>query len=209
MIVLVYGMARRVDTKNRVRTTATELFRSQGYHGTGMNQIFAESGAPAGSVYFHFPGGKPELAVASVTAAGHEIGRGIEFLLGSSDHVVDALGAVLDYLAADLRQSDYSHGCPVGTVALETASTSEPIRLACRAVFDGWTATIERALRAEGWPKRAARDQALVIVALIEGALLLARAMRDTEPLSAVATHVRAMLDRADRTSARPTPAVD
>jgi TetR/AcrR family transcriptional regulator, lmrAB and yxaGH operons repressor len=187
-------MTRRRDTKARVRTTAAELFRRQGYHGTGMNQILGESGAPAGSVYFHFPGGKAELAIESVTAAGNEIGRGIEYLLEANDDIADALGAVLDYLARDLRESDYAHGCPVGTVALDVASTSEPIRLACRTVFDDWTATIERRLRAAGWRKKAASDEALVIIALIEGALLLARARRDTEPLTAVARHVRGTL---------------
>lgn len=187
-------MARRGETKKRLRRTAAELFRRQGYHGTGVNQILDESGAPAGSLYFHFPGGKTELAIEAVTAAGSEIGSGIEYLLESGDDVAEAVERVVDYLASDLRDSEYEHGCPVGTVALDVASTSEPIRLACRTIFDDWTAKIASRLQRAGWGKKAARDEALVIVALIEGALLLARARRDTEPLKAVASHVRATL---------------
>ena len=197
----------RGETKKRVRRTAAELFRRYGYHGTGVNQILDESGAPAGSLYFHFPGGKTELATEAVTAAGNEIGRGIEYLLESSDDVAEAVGRVVDFLATDLRHSDYEHGCPVGSVALDVASTSEPIRVACRKVFDDWTARIARRLRTAGWGKKAAVEEALVIVSMIEGALLLARARRDIEPLNAVASHVRATLINAPpsrRASKRP-----
>jgi TetR/AcrR family transcriptional repressor of lmrAB and yxaGH operons len=190
-------MARRSDTKQRLRRTAADLFRRHGYHGTGINRIVRESGAPAGSLYFHFPGGKAELASEAVAAAGREIGRGIESLLESSDDPAEAIGRVLDYLATDLRNSDFEHGCPVGTVALDAASTAEPVRLSCRAVFDEWAAIVATHLHAAGWSKHSAEADALVVVALIEGALLLARARRDTEPLEAVAQHVRRTLDRA------------
>jgi TetR/AcrR family transcriptional repressor of lmrAB and yxaGH operons len=184
-----------------VRRTAAELFRRQGYHATGVSQIVQESGAPSGSLYFHFPGGKTELAIEAVTAAGRDIGRGIDYLLESSDDVAEAVGRVLDYLVGDLRDSDYEHGCPVGTVALDTASTSEPIRLACRAIFDDWATKVSARLQAAGWIKKAADEDALVVVALIEGALLLARARRDTEPLEAMARHVRTKLTKPPTSS--------
>jgi TetR/AcrR family transcriptional repressor of lmrAB and yxaGH operons len=179
-----------------VLRTAAELFRRRGYHGTGINRILEESRAPSGSLYFHFPGGKTELAVETVTAEGRQIGQGIEYLLESSDDVAEAVGRVVDFLAGDLRDSNYERGCPVGTVALDVASDSEPIRLACRAIFEGWTVTIERRLRTAGWTEEDAAAEALVVVALIEGALLLARTRQDTEPLEAVAHHVRAMVTR-------------
>lgn len=174
--------------------TASELFRRQGYHGTGLNQILSESGAPAGSLYFHFPGGKAELAVEAVGTAGGEIGQGIEFLLQSSDSVAEAVARVIAYLADDLRGSGYERGCPVGTVVLEAASSSEPIRLACEAVFADWGAKIAARMRAAGWTPKAAKREALVVVALIEGALLLSRARRDTAPLEAAGHHVRSTL---------------
>jgi TetR/AcrR family transcriptional repressor of lmrAB and yxaGH operons len=157
-----------------------------------------ESGAPAGSLYFHFPGGKAELASEAVSAAGHDIGRGIEHLLETSENPAEAIAQVLDYLASDLRASGFEHGCPVGTVALDVASASEPVRLSCRAVFDDWAAIVATHLSAAGWDEAPAKADALVVVALIEGALLLARARRDTKPLAAVAQHVRRTLGRTD-----------
>lgn len=142
----------------------------------------------------HFPDGKAELAIEAVTAAGRAIGEGIEFLLESSDDVGEAVGRVLDFLAADLRESDFQHGCPVGTVALDIASCSEPIRLACSEIFDEWLEKIERRLRVAGWSEQAAADQAFVIVSGTEGALILARSRRDAAPVEAMARHSRATL---------------
>lgn len=187
--------------------TAADLFRRRGYDGTGINLILRESGAPAGSLYFHFPGGKAELASEAVSAAGREIGRGIEYLLETSEDPAEAIGRVLDFLATDLRTSDFEHGCPVGTVALDVASEAEPVRLSCRAAFDEWAEIVATHLHAAGWDMASAQADALVVVALIEGALLLARARRDTEPLEAVARHVRRTL--AKGRSAAPTPSDD
>src|SRR5206468_11497010 len=153
--------------------TASELFRRQGYTGTGLNQILEESGAPKDSLYFHFPGGKAELAVEAVTGSGRAIGKAIGQALESTDDPAEAIGRVIDLIAADLRHSDFAHGCPVGSVAVDVASTSEPIRLACREIFDEWQATIARRLVKAGWDERGASDDALVVVSLLEGALVL------------------------------------
>lgn len=187
-------MSRRGETKKRILEAAAELFRRRGYHGTGLNQVLEESGAPRGSLYFHFSGGKQELAVSAVDASGRAIGRGIELALQSADDVGEAIGRVLDYLAADLRDSGYERGCPVGTVAMDAALPSEPVRIACAEIFAEWVTLIEGRLRAAGWEQGAARQQALLVVSSIEGGLLLARTQRDTEPLEAVGQQLRACL---------------
>jgi TetR/AcrR family transcriptional repressor of lmrAB and yxaGH operons len=187
-------MAPRGDSRKRTLRTASELFRRQGYSGTGLNQILDESGTPKGSLYFHFPGGKTELAVQAVTGSGRAIGNAIGQVLESTDDAAEAIGRVIDFIAADLRHSDYAHGCPVGSVAVDVASTSEEIRAACQTIFDEWTATIAGRLQAAGWDEQAAFDDALVVVSLLEGALVLARSRRDTAPFDAVARHVRATL---------------
>jgi AcrR family transcriptional regulator len=189
-------MAPRGESRKRTLKTAAELFRRQGYNGTGLNQILEESGAPKGSLYFHFPGGKAEVAVEAVTGSGRAIGHAIAQLLESTDDPAEAIGRVIDFIAADLRDSDYQHGCPVGSVAVDVASTSEPIRAACRDIFHEWRTTIARRLERGGWDERAADDDALVVVSLLEGALVLARSQRDTAPFDAAARHVRATLKR-------------
>lgn len=182
----------------RMTIAASELFRRQGYSGTGLNQILSESEAPRGSLYFHFPGGKAELGVDAVNVAGRAIGDGIQHLLDSSATVGEAIGRVAEFLAADLRESDWERGCPIAMVALDTASTSEPIRLACRAVFDDWLDMIERQLRVAGRDGQAAADEALTVVSALEGALMLARSRRDTAPLDAVSRFARKSLAGSD-----------
>ena len=182
---------------------AGELFRRQGYHGTGLNQILAESSAPRGSLYFHFPDGKQQLAIEAVTNAGSAVGEGIAHVLRSNDDVGEAVARVVDYLAADLRESDYEHGCPVGTVALDAASSSEPVRLACNEIFDQWLDHIQRGLENAGWTPGEARDQALDVLSAIEGALLVARVRRDTAPLQAVGRRLRKTLSAPTRADGR------
>ena len=45
---------------------ATQLFRVQGLHATGLAEVLEKSGAPRGSLYHYFPGGKEQLAVEAL-----------------------------------------------------------------------------------------------------------------------------------------------
>jgi TetR/AcrR family transcriptional repressor of lmrAB and yxaGH operons len=173
-------------------TTAGTLFRRQGYDGTGVQEILQRSGAPRGSFYFHFPGGKQELAVAAVTDAGMGIGKGIELMLAAHEDVGEAVGAVVDLIAADLERSGFRGGCPIAAVTHDAAASSDEIRAACRAAFEHWQALLEGRLRRAGFTHTRAREEALVLLAAIEGGITLGRARRDTEALAAVARRWRA-----------------
>lgn len=100
---------------------------------------------------------------------------------------------LIDLHGARLAESDFTSGCPIATTALDAASTSEPIRQACNDAFLGWQRTLSVYLSAHGRPD--ADSLATVVVAAVEGALLLARTRRDLTPLKAVAAHLRATLD--------------
>ncbi len=165
-----------------IETTAT-LLRRQGYAATGLSEIVARSGAPRGSLYYHFPGGKEELAVAALTRAGEQLQAGIAATLDARSDLDAALALLLDGLAAGLVASDYADGCPLATVALEAAGASEPLRAAAADAFDGWLGAITRRIEAAGVEPPAARRRATLVLAAIEGALILARARRDPEPL--------------------------
>src|SRR5262252_950767 len=138
------------DTRARMLETTGRLLQLRGYHGTGLNEIVAASGAPRGSLYFHFPGGKEQLAVAAMRGAGAQLAGGIDAVLASSDDLGVALGRLVDGLAAGLEASGFANGCPIATVALEAAGTSEPIRGAAREAFDAWLRALSTRLMRAG-----------------------------------------------------------
>jgi TetR/AcrR family transcriptional regulator, lmrAB and yxaGH operons repressor len=185
-----------VTTSSReafVSSTA-KLLRRQGFAATGLNEIVARSGAPRGSLYFHFPGGKQELALAAMEHSGEQLRGGIAAVMASPGGTARTLGGLIDALAAGLEASGYRDGCPIATVTLEAAAGSEPIRLTAERVFSSWLAELEAALAAEGMEPEAARRRAMLVLAAIEGGLLLARARRDTAPLTAVREELQALL---------------
>ncbi len=169
------------------------LLRRQGYAATGLNEIVARSGAPKGSLYFHFPGGKEELAVAAMERAGEQLRVTITELLASSDELGEALARLLDALAAGLEASGYRDGCPIATVALEAASDSDAVRGAASRAFDSWLDALHQRLIRAGLPEPAAARRALLLLSAIEGALILARTTRDPAPLAAVRDELLAL----------------
>lgn len=166
--------------------TTGRLLRRQGYAGTSLNEIVALSGAPKGSLYFHFPGGKEELAVAAMERASEQLRAAIATALSSSEDLAEALGRLLDALAAGLERSGYRDGCPIATVALEAAVDSDALRTAATGALDSWLHALEERLVAAGLDRQAAARRAALVLAAIEGGLILARARQDLGPLQAV-----------------------
>jgi TetR/AcrR family transcriptional regulator, lmrAB and yxaGH operons repressor len=190
-------MPETTDTRGRLLDTAGELFRRQGYHGTGLNQVVAESRTPKGSLYFHFPGGKQQLAAESIDLAAERLRLAIEAALASTPDPAAAVAGVAELLAGVLESSGFREGCPVAVVALEAAGESEPIRAACAGAYGSWLAIVDRHLRAAGVAEAEAADLADLVLSSFEGAMLLARLRRDAGVLRSVAGRVGAVLRAA------------
>jgi AcrR family transcriptional regulator len=185
-------------TKDRIIESSAELFRRQGYTGTGVKQIVAAANAPFGSVYHFFPGGKEQLGAETIRASGQLYMQLFATIALQAPDVVSAVGDFFAGAAETLRETDYADACPIATVALEVASTSEPLREATAEVFDSWVVGATEYFAAAGIPRDTARELAFTMLCLLEGAFIFCRAMRSTEALqvagkSAVAA-VRAAL---------------
>jgi AcrR family transcriptional regulator len=188
------------STRERIVGASAELFRQQGYAATGVKQIVTAAQAPFGSVYHFFPGGKEELGAAAIRASGELYA---ELLPAFFDPAPDLVSAVLAFFAGaaeHLRDSGYTDACPIATVALEVSSSSEPLRLACAEVFESWVAAGSGRFVAGGLDRGTARELAIGLIASLEGAFVLARAARSTEPLEVAgrqsADAVRRALER-------------
>lgn len=177
-------------------STAASLLQRQGFAATGWRQVVAESGAPWGTQSHHFPGGKEELAIAAIEKSDADYERVVRsaFARGAPADAIRAWAA----LAADVLESTgWAEGCPVATVTLERAHESEPIADACAAAFAGWREAITDGLVGAGIEAERAAALAMLVLASVEGALLLARAERDRGPLIVVGDELAALLNAA------------
>jgi AcrR family transcriptional regulator len=184
-------------TRERIVSTSAELFRRQGYAATGVKQIVTEAKAPFGSLYHFFPGGKEELGAAAVRVSGALYEQLIPAVFDPAPNVVSGVRAFFAGAGAHLVETGYEDACPIATVALEVSSTSEVMREACAEVFESWiVAGAERFERA-GASKDVARELAIGLLCALEGAFVLARATRSTEPLDTAGELVAEQVARA------------
>jgi len=190
-------IATGVPTRDRILYASAELFRRQGYAGTGLKQIATESRAPFGSLYHFFPGGKEQLA-------GEVLRVGGRFFLALYETIADAApdltSTVRDFFAGageTLETTGYADACPIATVAGEIASTHELLREATADVFESWLAALAQDAIEAGIPADRARPLALSVLALLEGGFLLSRSTRSLEPMNACSEAALALVAAA------------
>jgi len=177
--------------KQKLVRTAMRLFRRQGYASTGLQQIVAESGAPKGSLYHYFPGGKESLGEAALELAGGLIREMLEELAARHADPRAFVRAYCRVMAAWMQESGFHSGCPVATTLLETAPQSPAITATGRRAIDGWIDVVGGVLSRAGIRRSEARVRAQLIIAAMEGALILARVRRSTRPILDVAKLIR------------------
>jgi TetR/AcrR family transcriptional regulator, lmrAB and yxaGH operons repressor len=167
-------MPRERDSRTKLIETMARLLRDRGYTGTGRAQVLAESGVSNGSLYHHFPGGMEELAEAALEASGQTVADALSEALDGAPNAALGVARFLDIAQASVA-GDVCAGCPVSPTALESPIISPRLRATAALCFDQWEGLIAARLRADGWPDDSAAESASAVLALVEGALLLAR----------------------------------
>ena len=162
----------------------------------GLSQILNESGAPKGSFYYYFPDGKEQLAEAAVKEAGAEITLIIEKAFRDGDRFNVGLNKLASSVGTWFAKSNFAAGCPITSVLLETVPESEKLRLVCLDVLSEWSATVARHAEAGGYsPREAARIGDATIMSL-EGAWVLSRARRSTDPFQTIVEALSPLLQK-------------
>ena len=177
--------------------TMARLLRKQGFAATGLNQLVAESGAPKGSLYHYFPGGKDEVAAEALLFAGKLVRGTLEALRRTETGpagIVRAYGALLE---GWMGKSGYSDGCPITTTLLEVATEKPAIAAIGRDAFASWREVFAGALRDAGVPAERAGALALAAIMMFEGALILTRVGRDPEPIRTATREIAALFEQA------------
>jgi TetR/AcrR family transcriptional regulator, lmrAB and yxaGH operons repressor len=180
-------MPRMSESRENTIVTAARLLQRQGYAATGLTQILEESGAPKGSFYFHFPGGKEQLGAEAVALAGSEMNAIIGAVLARHADPAKAVVALGKTWSSWLAGSDYTEGCPITTVALEQSSQSSILRQACAVVFGSWHRQLRDHFVAAGHAPVRAGALARLVLCSFEGAFVIARSERSTASFSETA----------------------
>jgi AcrR family transcriptional regulator len=175
--------------------SAALLIRERGAAATAISDVLKHSGAPRGSAYHYFPGGRMQLLEEATAYAGTYIGDKI----AAAESAVDLLDDLVEMYRRQLIRSEYRAGCPIVAVTVEAGDpdnadrTSRVIERAA-AAFTLWTDLIGRRLIAENVSPERAEELAMLVTTSIEGAIIIARASRDVKPLDLVQRQLRALL---------------
>jgi TetR/AcrR family transcriptional regulator, lmrAB and yxaGH operons repressor len=195
-------MARGV--RERMVASAVNLLARRGLQATSFSEVLEHSGAPRGSVYHHFPGGKDQMISSAIDAAG---AVAIELLDRKAGAPAEEIASWFLHIWREvLIRGKFEAGCAVLAVAV-AADSSELLDQTAR-VFRTWRRRLAELLEQGGLRAEDARRFAALLVASSEGAVVLARAEQTLEPFDLVAEQlvdqVRA-LSRVGEQGARPS----
>jgi hypothetical protein len=115
------------------------------------------------------------------------------------------LAPIVDNWRRDLTSEEFSAGCPLVAAAADTAATSKQLRQVLRRAFDGWLEPLSESLVELGVPSERSDNLAVVVIAALEGAIILARIRRDLSPFDALVAELGPLLDSVARPGAQGT----
>lgn len=182
------------NAREQILQTTCDLLEKQGYHGTGLNEIVRESGAPKGSLYYYFPEGKEQITAEAVLQSGQATSQRIRAGLAASSSAPKAIYDFVLLIAENVERSGFAAGSPLTAVAMETATQSERINLACRQAYGIMQTAFEEKLLESGFLKTRAEELATFIVASVEGGIILSRVSHTADPLRLVAKQLKVLL---------------
>ena len=187
-------MKDNVNTKQRIIETSYKLFQVKGYNATGLNEILKESEAPRGSLYYHFPKGKEELALESVKLAGEIIIKNLINQLDEFENPIDGIFVNFNEMAEIIDNYNKMKDISISLIALETYNSSEVLRQACEEIFKRIENLYFERLIKYGIEKEKAREIAVTILAMTEGAIVCSLTKKSGEPLRIVAKQVKLLI---------------
>ena len=182
------------NVREQILQTTCDLLEKQGFHGTGLNEIVKQSGAPKGSLYYYFPDGKEQIAAEAVLQSGRVVSERIRNGLKASTSASSAIHDFILLVAENVERSGFAAGSPLTAVAMETATQSERINLACREAYGMLQEAFKEKLLESGFSSSKAHDLSTFITASIEGGIILSRTAHTADPLRLVAKQLKTLL---------------
>jgi TetR/AcrR family transcriptional regulator, lmrAB and yxaGH operons repressor len=190
-------MPRKTDSKQRMIGAARRLFREHGYLGTALSDVVTESAAPRGSIYFHFPGGKEELATEVTFLHVSDRIAHINRAAAAATTAAQLIEIFMRRERDDLVASNFREGCAVAPIVIESTSASDQLSVTTRRAFHDLIATLAARLTEKGIPQVKAEQLATNVWINVEGALILSRALGSPEPFDMAIALLTAAADHS------------
>ena len=171
------------DVRERMIEGAVRLLARHGLQATSFNEVLELTGAPRGSIYHDFPGGKDELISAAVDRAGAHALKALDDRDNASAEEITAV--FLGLWRELLTRTQFRAGCAV--LAVTVATDSPDLLHEAGAVFRAWRGRLAELLEEGGLSTKEAAQFAATLVAASEGAVALSRAEQSIEPFDLVA----------------------
>lgn len=182
--------------RERMVASAALLIRERGAHATAISDVLAHSGAPRGSAYHYFPGGRTQLLCEAVDLAGAYVAG----MLDAEPDALQSLDALVKSYRKQLVRSDFRAGCPVVAVAVEAgepddAAGNQELIEHSAAAFRRWIDLTAAKLVDAGIAQQRAHELATLMTTSLEGAIIIARSTLDIAPLDIVHRQLRALIE--------------
>jgi AcrR family transcriptional regulator len=180
---------RRSPARARMVESAAILIRERGIHGVGLREVVAHSGGPRGSLGRYFPGGKTQLMTEAIDLALAEVFVELERTLREAETFPEAVREIVAPWRYLLVEHDFAMGCPLAATVVDAVAANLDLRVHVSELLARYQAALAGVYLKFGDTPVQAAEQSTVLFAALEGALILARARRETAPLDAVERH--------------------
>jgi AcrR family transcriptional regulator len=191
-----------VETRERLVEVARTLFWEQGYSATGIAQILKKAAAGSGSLYYFFPT-KEHLLLAVLDWYLDNLGpMVVEPVLARVSDPIERIFGILDGYRRQLLATNFAHGCPVGSLALELSNSHPSARAKIAASFRQWQDVVRRCLDDAAGRLPAEVDRAALaqfVLTVMEGAVMLSRSYRSLDAFDAAVHSLCDYFERLER----------
>ena len=175
---------KRGDTRTKMLVSAAQVMRERGAAGVTIDEVLARSGAPRGSVYYHFPDGRNQILTEALRYSGDAITAMIDDAAGWGARAL--LREFVEFWVRQLSDSNFTAGCPVVAAAIGSDDDDPKLSTDAGVILGRWCTALTRAFVNDGFDDAGAASLAVTSIAALEGAIVLCRSTRTADPLRQV-----------------------
>jgi TetR/AcrR family transcriptional repressor of nem operon len=193
-------------TRRRIVERSAPVFNTKGYAGASMSDLVVVTGLEKGGIYNHF-GSKEELALEAFDYATGIMRERLREALKAKEGALNRLFAVVEVLGTVAEDPPVAGGCPVLNTAVEADDAYPALKERAAGAIDDWLRLVGREVKegvkgGELSPRVDPRAVASVVVATLEGAVILSRLHDDPAHMRRAVEHLKDYLRSLTREGA-------